>query len=80
VGEARGEQTTPVCGLEWGSGGPKRLASCGTEPTAGVGGGGGAPVRKRARGPAVQLRCDAEKVVGGLVWAMRGRSGASTRK
>jgi hypothetical protein len=43
-----------------------------------AGGGGGAPVRKRVRGPVVQLWCEAEKVMGGLVWAMWGRSGAST--
>jgi hypothetical protein len=36
-------------------------------------------VRKRARGSVVQLRCEAEKVMGGLVWAMWGRSGTSTR-
>jgi hypothetical protein len=79
VGEARGKQTTPICVLGWGSGGPRRLAGGGIEPAAGAGGGGGAPVRKRARGPAVQLWCEAEKVMGGLVWAMWGRSGASTR-
>jgi hypothetical protein len=43
-----------------------------------AGGGGDALVRKRARGPVMQLRCEAEKVMGGLVWAMWGRSGAST--
>jgi hypothetical protein len=51
----------------------------GTEPAAGAGDGGGAPVRKRAWGPAVQLRCEAEKVLGGLIWAMWGRNGASRR-
>jgi hypothetical protein len=50
VGEARGEQTTLVCGLVWGSGGLRRLAGGGTEPVAGAVGGDGAPVRKRARG------------------------------
>jgi hypothetical protein len=73
----RGEQTAPVHGLGWGSGGPRWLAGGGTEPTVGAGGGGGPPVRKRARGQAVQLRCEAEKVMGGLVWAIRGRSRAS---
>jgi hypothetical protein len=55
-------------------------AACrrGTEPTAVASGGGGAPVRERARGPAVQLWCEAKKVMGGLVWTMWGRSGAST--
>jgi hypothetical protein len=38
----------------------------------GAGGGGGALVRKRAWGPAVQLRWEVEKVMGGLVWAMWG--------
>jgi hypothetical protein len=70
VGEARGEQTAPVCGLGWGNDGPRQLAGGGTEPAVGAGGGGGAAVRKRARGSAVQLRGEAEKVVGGLVWTM----------
>jgi hypothetical protein len=35
---------------------------------------------KRAREPAVQLWGEVEKVVGGLVWAMWGRSGAFTRE
>jgi hypothetical protein len=35
------------------SGGPRRLAGGGTEPAAGAG--GGTPVRKRTRGPIVQL-------------------------
>jgi hypothetical protein len=47
---------------------------------AGAGGGGGAPLRKRAWGPAVQLRGEAKKVVEGLFWAMWGWSGASTRE
>jgi hypothetical protein len=79
VGEARGEQTAPVRGLGWGSGGPRRLTGGGTEPAVGAGGGGGAPVRKRVRGPTVQLWCEVEKVMVGLVWAMWGRSRASTR-
>jgi hypothetical protein len=37
-------------------------------------------VRKRAQGAAVQLQDEVEKVVGGLVWAMWGRSGASMRR
>jgi hypothetical protein len=37
-------------------------------------------VRKRAWGPAVQLWGEEEKVVGGLVWAIWGRSGASMRE
>jgi hypothetical protein len=83
-GEGRGwkrqEGTEPylfvaLCG---GSGGPRRLAGGGIEPTVGAGG-GGVPVRKRARGSVVQLRCEAEKVMGGLVWAMWRRSGASMR-
>jgi hypothetical protein len=45
---------------------------------AGADGGGGGLLRKRARGPAVQLRYEVEKVVGGLVWTMWGWSGAST--
>jgi hypothetical protein len=77
VREARGKQTAPVCGLGWRSGGQRRLAGGGTEPAAGAGGGGSAPVRKRARGPAVQLWCEVEKVMGGLVWAMWGQSDAS---
>jgi hypothetical protein len=67
----------PDCGLGWGRSGPRRLGS-GTEPVAGAGAGGGALVRKRARESAVQIRCEVEKVVGGLVWAMWGRSGTST--
>jgi hypothetical protein len=51
----------------------------GTEPAAVVGGGGGAPVSERAWGLAVQLWCEVEKVMGGLVWAMWGWSSASTR-
>jgi hypothetical protein len=47
---------------------------------AGADGGGGGQVRKMAQGPAVQLRGELEKVVGGLVWAMWGRSGASMRR
>jgi hypothetical protein len=70
VGEARGEQTAPVCGLGWGRGGPRQLAGGVTEPTAGAGDGGGAPVRKRAWGSVVQLRWEVEKVMGRLVWAM----------
>jgi hypothetical protein len=53
-------------------GGPKRLADGGREPAAGAGGGGGAPLRKRVQGQAVQLRGEAEKVVGVLFWAMWG--------
>jgi hypothetical protein len=79
VEEARGDQTVLVCGLLWGKGGPRRHAGGGTEPAVGTGGGGGALVRNRARGPAVQLRCEVENVMGGLVWTMWGRSGASTR-
>jgi hypothetical protein len=79
VREARGEQTTPVCGLGWGRDGPRQLASGGTVPAAGASGGGGALVRKRARGSVVQLRCEAEKEMGGLVWAMWGRNSASKR-
>jgi hypothetical protein len=37
-------------------------------------------VRKRARGSNVQLWGEVEKVVGGLVWAMWGWSGASMRE
>jgi hypothetical protein len=51
----------------------------GTESAAVVGGGGDAPMRERARGPAVQPWCEAEKVIGGMVWAMWGRSCASMR-
>jgi hypothetical protein len=76
VGEGRGEQTAPICGLGWGRGGSRWLAGGGTELTAGAVGGGGAPVNKRARGPAMQLQGEVKKVVGGLVWAMWGRSGA----
>jgi hypothetical protein len=47
---------------------------------AGAGGGGGAPVRKRAQGAAMQLRDEVEKVVGGLVWTMWGQNGASMRR
>jgi hypothetical protein len=43
--------------LGGGRGGPRRLARGGTEPVAGVGGVGGAPVRKSAQGATVQLRC-----------------------
>jgi hypothetical protein len=50
VGEARGEQSAPVCSLGWRSGGPRRLAEGGTEPEAGADGGGGASVRRRAQG------------------------------
>jgi hypothetical protein len=50
------------------------------EPAAGAGDGGGAPVRKRARGTAVQLRVEAEKVVEMLVWTIWGRSGVSTHR
>jgi hypothetical protein len=78
VGEARGEQTAPICDLGWGRDGPRQLASGGTEPAMGAGG-GGAPVR-RVQGLTVQLWCEAEKVMGGLVWAMWGRSGASPRE
>jgi hypothetical protein len=67
VGEARGEQTAPICGLGWGSGGLRRSADGGIEPAAGAGGDGGDPVRKSAWGPSVQLRCEAEKVMGVLV-------------
>jgi hypothetical protein len=35
-------------------------------------------VRKRAQGATVQFRGEVEKVVGGLVWAIWGRIGAST--
>jgi hypothetical protein len=35
----------------------------GTDPAAVAGGGGSALVRERARGPAVQLRCEVEKVM-----------------
>jgi hypothetical protein len=80
VGEARGEQTALVRGFGWGRDGPRRLAGGGTEPETGAGGGGGASVRKKARGLTEQLRCEAEEVVGGLVWAMLGRSGASMRR
>jgi hypothetical protein len=45
----------------------------------GAGGGDDAPMRKRAQGAAMQLWGEVEKVVGGLVWAMWGRSGASMR-
>jgi hypothetical protein len=79
VREARGDQTAPIYGLGWGSGGPRRLAGGGTELAGGAGGGGGAPVRKRARGSIVQLLCEVEEVRGGLVWEMWGWSGASTR-
>jgi hypothetical protein len=61
----------------WGRGGPRQLADGGTEPAAGADGGGGAPVRKRAQGVAVQLRGEVEKVVGGSIWALWGRSRAS---
>jgi hypothetical protein len=54
------------------------LVDGGTQPTAGSGGVGGAPVRKRVRGPAMQLWGETENVLGGLVWAMWGQSGAST--
>jgi hypothetical protein len=83
-GEGRGwerqEGTEPTClwlwvGKWWTSVARRR----GTEPAAVAGGGGGTPVRKRARGSVVQLRCEAEKVMGGLVWAIWGQSGASTR-
>jgi hypothetical protein len=67
VGEARGEQIAPVCGLAWGRGGPRRLAGGGIEPAASAGGGGGAPVRKRAWGSVMQLWWEAEMVMGGLV-------------
>jgi hypothetical protein len=79
VGETRGEQTAPVCGFGWGRGGPRQLAVGGIEPVAGAGGGGDTPVRRRMREPVMHLWCEAEKVVGGLVWAMWGWSGASTR-
>jgi hypothetical protein len=53
VGEARGE-TNRTCLRPWvGKGGPMRLVDGGIEPTVGAGGGGGAPVRKRARGVGV---------------------------
>jgi hypothetical protein len=79
VGEARREQTAPVCCFGWGSGGPRWLAGGGTEPTASAGGGGGAPVWKRARGSVMQVQCEVEKVMGGLIWAIWGRSSASMR-
>jgi hypothetical protein len=44
-----------------------------------VGGGGSALVRKRARGPAMQLWCEVDEVMGGLVWVMWGWSGESMR-
>jgi hypothetical protein len=55
----------------------------GTEPPAVAGGGGGAPVRERVWGPAVQLWCEAEKVMGELVWqcgggAARPRAGSGS--
>jgi hypothetical protein len=46
-----GNKPVPVYGLGWGSGGPRHLAGGGTELTVGAGGGGGAPVRKKAQGP-----------------------------
>jgi hypothetical protein len=46
----------------------------------GASGRDGTPVKKRARGLAVQLQCEAEKVMGGLVWKIWGRSGASMRE
>jgi hypothetical protein len=79
VEEAREEQTAPVCGLGWGRGELRQLADGGTEPAAGAGGGGAAPVRKRAQRLPMQLQCEAEKVMGGLVWAMWGWSSVCTR-
>jgi hypothetical protein len=67
VGEASGKQTAPVWDLGCGRGGPRRLADSCTEPGAGVGVGGCAPVRKRAPVRAVQLLCEVGKVVGRLV-------------
>jgi hypothetical protein len=66
--------------FRWGRGGPRRLADGGTELAVGADGGGGGPVRKMAWGPAVQLQGEVEKVVGGLVWAMWGQSGAPIRR
>jgi hypothetical protein len=57
----------------------KQLAGGGTEPVAGAGGDGDAPLRKRAQRPAMQFWCELEKVMEGLVWTMWGRSGASPR-
>jgi hypothetical protein len=50
------------------------------DPVASADGGGDGPVRKMKRGPAVQPRGEAEKVVGILVWTIWGRSGVSTRR
>jgi hypothetical protein len=76
----RGKRGTNRQAIGWGRGGLRWLADGGIEPVAGVGGCGGAPVRKREQGPTMQLQGEVEKVVGGLVWAMWVGRGASTRE